>query len=62
MTNYECYKGLYSSFNTVQHVRDQPQPEPPVWPASSGRLYTGKHLLTFVDNHDVTRIATHSDG
>ena len=21
-------------------------------------LYTGKHLLSFVDNHDVTRIAT----
>ena len=31
VTNYECYKGLYSSF---------------------------KHLLSFVDNHDVTRIAT----
>ena len=31
VTNYECYKGLYSSFNTVQHARDQLQPEPPVW-------------------------------
>ena len=30
VTNYECYKGLYSSFNTGQHARDQLQPEPPV--------------------------------
>lgn len=56
-TNYECYKGLYSSFNSMnmfeiahsiqrQFGKDQ-------W-----CLYTGKHLLNFVDNHDVNRIAS----
>lgn len=56
-TNYECYKGLYSSFNSmnmfeINHsLGRQFGPEP--W-----CLYTGKHLLGFVDNHDVSRIAT----
>ena len=57
VTNYECYKGLYSSFNTGNmheisySLNRQFGSEP--W-----CLYTGKHLLSFVDNHDVTRIAT----
>lgn len=57
VTNYECYKGLYSSFNDLnmfeiahslnrQFGREQ-------W-----CLYTGKNLYSFVDNHDVSRIAT----
>ena len=56
-TNYECYKGLYSSFNSmnlfeiVHSLKRQFGPEP--W-----TLYKGKHLLSFVDNHDVTRIAS----
>ena len=56
-TNYECYKGLYSSFNSmnmfeiVHSLMRQFGPEP--W-----TLYKGKHLLSFVDNHDVTRIAS----
>jgi len=56
-TNYECYKGLYSSFNSmnmfeiVHSLLRQFGPED--W-----TLYKGKHLLTFVDNHDVTRIAS----
>lgn len=56
-TNYECYKGLYSSFNSKnfyeilysfnrQFGKEQ-------W-----CLYRGKHLLAFVDNHDVNRIAS----
>ncbi len=56
-TNYECYKGLYSSFNTRnffeilysfnrQFGNEQ-------W-----CLYRGKHLFNFVDNHDVERIAS----
>lgn len=59
-TNYECYKGLYSSFNSKnfyeilysfnrQFGKEQ-------W-----CLYTGKHLLSFVDNHDVNRIASQLD-
>ena len=56
-TNYECYKGLYSSFNSmnlfeiVHSLKRQFGPE--YW-----TLYKGKHLLNFVDNHDVTRIAS----
>lgn len=56
-TNYECYKGLYSSFNSmnmfeiVHSLLRQFGPE-------SWTLYKGKHLLSFVDNHDVTRIAS----
>ncbi|MGN0984723.1 MAG: alpha-amylase family glycosyl hydrolase [Gemmiger sp.] len=57
VTNYECYKGLYSSFNTANmheiaySLNRQFGSEP--W-----CLYTGKHLLSFADNHDVSRIAT----
>lgn len=56
-TNYECYKGLYSSFNSmnmfeiVHSLLRQFGPE-------NWTLYRGKHLLSFVDNHDVTRIAS----
>ena len=56
-TNYECYKGLYSSFNSmnmfeiVHSLLRQFGPE-------NWTLYRGKHLLSFVDNHDVSRIAT----
>lgn len=56
-TNYECYKGLYSSFNTHNmheigySLNRQFGPEP--W-----TLYQGLPLYSFVDNHDVMRIAT----
>lgn len=56
-TNYECYKGMYSSFNSmnmfeINHsLQRQFGPDP--W-----CLYTGKWLLSFVDNHDVSRIAS----
>ena len=57
VTNYECYKGLYSSFNSmnlfeiVHSLSRQFGPE-------NWTLYKGKHLLSFVDNHDVTRVAS----
>lgn len=56
-TNYECYKGLYSSFNSMNlfeigHSLNR-QFGPENW-----TLYKGKHLLAFADNHDVSRIAT----
>ena len=57
VTNYECYKGLYSSFNTgnmheiAYSLNRQFGSEP--W-----CLYTGKHPMSFLDNHDVTRIAS----
>lgn len=56
-TNYECYKGLYSSFNSLNMFEIMHsllrQFGPEDW-----TLYRGKHLLSFVDNHDVTRVAS----
>ena len=57
VTNYECYKGLWSSFNSMNlfeighSLARQFGPEP--W-----TLYKGAPLLSFLDNHDVTRIAS----
>ena len=56
-TNYECYKGLYSALNArnmfeIAHsLHRQFGPDP--W-----CIYQGKHLLSFADNHDVTRLAS----
>ncbi|MEG0273278.1 MAG: alpha-amylase family glycosyl hydrolase [Hydrogenoanaerobacterium sp.] len=56
-TNYECYKGLYSSFNSLNMFEITHsllrQFGPEQW-----TLYKGKHLFNFVDNHDVSRIAS----
>ena len=56
-TNYECYKGIYSSFNSmnmfeIAHSLNR-QYGPEQW-----CIYRGKHLMSFVDSHDVTRIAS----
>ena len=56
-TNYECYKGLFSSFNSmnmfeINHSLMRQFGSDP-W-----CLYRGYHLLSFVDNHDVTRVAS----
>lgn len=56
-TNYECYKGLYSSFNSmnlfeINHSLIRQFCSDP-W-----TLYRGYHLLNFADNHDVTRLAS----
>ncbi|RKX83293.1 MAG: alpha-amylase, partial [Spirochaetes bacterium] len=54
-TNYECYKGLYSSFNdTNMHeiayaLKRQ---------SGSGGVYKNIRLYNFLDNHDVDRIAS----
>ena len=56
-TNYECFKGIYSSLNDLNlfeighSLRRQFGSEP--W-----ALYRGKALFSFVDNHDVSRIAS----
>ena len=57
VTNYECYKGLYSSFNThnmheIGYSLNR-QFGPEEW-----TLYKGLPLYNFVDNHDVERIAS----
>lgn len=57
VTNYECRKGLYSSFQSMNlfeigySLNRQFGNDP--W-----TLYRGKHLLSFVDNHDVDRVAS----
>ena len=56
-TNYACYKGLFSSFNcmnmfeVIHTLIQQFGPENWSW-------FRGLHLMSFVDNHDVTRIAS----
>ncbi len=57
VTNYECYHGMHSSLNSMNlfeichSLARQYGPEP--W-----TLYKGLHLFNFVDNHDVSRIAS----
>lgn len=60
VTNYEVYKGLWSSMNAdnmheVAYALERQSGSHP-WD-----LYTGKYLLNFADNHDVPRIATKLD-
>lgn len=57
VTNYECYKGLYSSFNDmnmfeIAHSINRQ------FGNENWCLYRGKQLYCFLDNHDVSRIAT----
>lgn len=57
VTNYECYKGLFSSFNCMNmfeicHSLNRQ------FGSENWTIYKGKHFLCFVDNHDVSRIAT----
>lgn len=57
VTNYECRKGLFSSFNThnlfeIAHSLNRQ------FGSENWCLYRGKHLLSFIDNHDVDRIAS----
>jgi glycosidase len=57
LTNYQCYKGVYSAFNSsnmfeiIHSLLRMFGPED--W-----TVCRGAHLLSFVDNHDVSRIAT----
>ena len=55
-TNYECSKGLWSSFNDKIFLKSA-LPEPDVLDDPYA-LYRGGHLFSFVDNHDVTRLAS----
>lgn len=57
VTNYECYHGMHSSFNSMNMFEIchslLRQYGPEEW-----TLYKGMHLFNFVDNHDVSRIAS----
>lgn len=55
VTNYECYKGLYSALNSknlfeIEHSLSRQFADTP-W-----AIYRGRHLLNFADNHDVPRL------
>ncbi len=60
VTNYECYKGIFSALNSdnlfeiIHSLLRQFGPE-------NWTLYKGAHMFSFVDNHDVTRIASNID-
>ncbi|MEX2442687.1 MAG: alpha-amylase family glycosyl hydrolase [Alkalispirochaeta sp.] len=54
-TNYEVYKGLYSSHNDANYheIAHSLQRQ-----FAAGGIYRGLRLLSFADNHDVPRIAS----
>lgn len=57
VTNYECYKGLHSSINSknmfeISHSLQRQ------FSCEGHSIYKGKHLYSFLDNHDVSRIAS----
>lgn len=57
ITNYECFKGMISAFNSenlfeIEHSLTR------LFSSEPWALYTGKHMLNFVDNHDVVRACT----
>lgn len=56
-TNYECYKGLWSSFNS-QNMFEIAHSLNRQFGAEQWCIYRGLHLLSFADNHDVTRLAS----
>lgn len=56
-TNYECYKGIYSSFNSM-NMFEIGYSLNRQFGKENWCLYRGKHLISFVDNHDVTRLAS----
>lgn len=56
-TNYQCYKGLYSSFNSM-NMFEIIHSVQRMFGSESWCMCRGMHLMNFVDNHDVTRIAS----
>lgn len=58
-TNYELYKGFYSSFNdnNLFEISYSLNRQFGFQGGQSG-MYAGKKLLSFTDNHDVTRLAS----
>lgn len=55
VTNYECYKGIYSSHNTKNYFEIDYSINRQ---SGSNAIYPGINLYNFVDNHDVNRIAS----
>ncbi len=56
-TNYECYKGIYSSFNSM-NLYEIGYSLQNRFGSEDWCMYRGMQLIGFVDNHDVTRLAS----
>ncbi|MCL2633938.1 MAG: alpha-amylase family glycosyl hydrolase [Oscillospiraceae bacterium] len=57
VTNYECFKGLFSSFNEL-NMFEIAYSLNRQFGKENWCLYRGKKLSCFLDNHDVSRITT----
>ena len=55
VTNYECWKGLWSAHNTKNYFEIAHSLHRQFGP---GGIYQGLRLYNFVDNHDVNRLAS----
>ncbi|TDT72023.1 glycosidase [Hypnocyclicus thermotrophus] len=55
VTNYECYKGLYSSHNDKNYFEIAHSLKRQF---AKGGIYENMSLFSFIDNHDVERIST----
>lgn len=55
VTNYECYKGLYSAHNTKNYFEIAHSLHRQF---GKGGIYESLHLYNFADNHDVNRLAS----
>ena len=56
-TNYECFKGIYSSFNSM-NMFEIAHSLKNRFGKEDWCMYKDLKLINFVDNHDVTRIAS----
>ncbi len=56
-TNYECYKGIFSAINSnnMFEIAHSLQRQ---FGSEQWCIYRGKQLMSFVDNHDVSRISS----
>lgn len=57
VTNYQCYKGIYSSFNSY-NMFEIIHSLLRLFGPEDWTVCRGAHLLSFCDNHDVSRIAS----
>ena len=57
VTNYQCYKGIYSAFNSY-NMFEIVHSLLRLFGPEDWTVARGAHILSFCDNHDVTRIAT----
>ena len=57
VTNYQCYKGIHSSFNSC-NMFEIVHSLLRLFGPEDWTVARGAHLLSFADNHDVSRIAS----